>query len=362
MGVKTNKGELREALERAVRIADRAEEIPALWAQRTEHIGDSPSQTMVAFLGNALLARATFGEEIDPRAIMARAGERGYSVRGTVSVLVDGKKAFGYGLGVEELEPLNNQPFLRPARVDEIGLETIKPGARQYLRALKGYLRDIDAMSAAEAEHALAAFIVVRRQVAELDRARAVEALRSTEVPLARLARAITAFVADHPELGRRGQALAAAVLDCNFARVELGGIHDPDPFDVVAFRDKDGRIPFQAVQVKQKVVGEDAAVQLAEAAAGAGIPTVLLVAIADGQPPIDDAAIAVRTESTGVTVQAVTSVPPLLRAVAIFAARTPEEIAHRLTAAFEERMVEIGCERDAIEHWRELVTEMDGG
>jgi len=360
MAVRADKGALREALERAVRIADRGEGIPTLWSQRTEHISDSPSQTMVAFLGNALLARATYGEAIDPRAIKVRAGERGYSVRGTVSVLVEGKKAFGYGLGVEEPEPLNNQPFLRPARVDEIGLETVRAGAREYLRALKGFLRDIDSMSAGEAEHALAAFIVVRRRIAEAERDRAVEELRTRKTPLPELARVVAGFIGDRPELGKRGQALAAAILDCYLPRVELGGIHDPDAFDVVAFREREESVPFQAVQVKQKIVGEDTAIELAEAASAAGVPTGLLIAIAHGQPPIDEAAVAARAESTGVVVLTVTSVSALLRAVAIYGARSPQGITETLPAAFEDRMIEIGCEEDAIEHWRELVTELD--
>lgn len=358
MAVKADKGALREALERAVRIADRGEDIPSLWVQRTQHIGDSPSQTMVAFLGNALLARATFGEKIDPRAIKVRAGDRGYSVRGTVSVLVEGKRAFGYGLGVEEAEPLNNQPFLRPARVDEIGLETVR--ASDYLRALRGYLRDIDSLSAPEAERALAAFIVERRRVAALDRARAVEALHTAPVPLAGLARVVSAFISDRPESGRRGQALAAAVLDSSFSRVELGGIHDPDAFDVVAFRHNEDPVPFQAVQVKQKVVGEDTAVALAEAAATAGVPTTVLVAVAEGQRALDEEAIAARVEPTGVTALTVTNVTALLRAVVVYGARAPQEISEELPAAFEGRMHEIGCQKDAIDHWRELVTEID--
>jgi hypothetical protein len=358
MAVKADKSALREALERAVRIADRGEDIPSLWIQRTRHIGDSPSQTMVAFLGNALLARATFGEKIDPRAIKVRAGDRGYSVRGTVSVLVEGKRAFGYGLGVEEAEPLNNQPFLRPARVDEIGLETVR--ASDYLRALRGYLRDIDSLTAQEAERALASFIIERRRVAKLDRARAVEALQTAPVPVGTLARVVSAFVSDRPESGRRGQALAAAVLDCYFVRVELGGIHDPDAFDVVAFRRKEDPVPFQALQVKQKVVGEDTAVALAEAAATAGVPTAILVAIAEGQRALDEEAVAARVAPTGVTALTVTSVVALLRAIVVYGTRAPHEVAEALPAAFEERMHEIGCEREAIDHWRELVAEMD--
>jgi SacI restriction endonuclease len=359
MPVRADKVALREALERAVRTADRGEGIPNLWVQRTEHIGDSPSQTMVAFLGNALLARATFGEAIDPRSIKARSGERGYSTRGTVSVLVAGKRAFGYGLGVEKAEPLNNQPFLRPARVDEIGLETVRAGTREYLRSLKGYLRAIDSLSAKEAEDALAAFIVVRRRVAEEKRRQAAAELKEEPVSLSRLARVAAAFVADRPEAGRRGQALAAAALDCVLPRVDLGAIHDPDAFDVIGFRNEEDEVPSPVVQVKQKVVGEDTAVELAEAAAEEGAGAALLVAIANGQQPLDEEAIASRVEPLGVIVLALTSVAELLRALAAYSASTPQEIAAGLPRALESRMREIGCEADAVEQWRELVAEL---
>jgi hypothetical protein len=359
MSVRADKGKLREALERAVRIADRGEGISNLWVQRTEHIGDSPSQTLVAFLGNALLARATFGEAVDPRSIKARSGERGYSTRGTVAVLVAGKRAFGYGLGVEKAEPLNNQPFLRPARVDEIGLETVRPGTREYLRSLKGYLREIDSLSGEEAEEALAAFIVVRRRVAEERRRQAAAQLKEEPVSLPRLARMAAAFVADRPEAGRRGQALAAAALDCVMLRVELGAIHDPDAFDVIGFRDEEDPVPSAVVQVKQKVVGEDTAIELAEAAAEEGAGSALLVAIATGQPPLDEEAIAGRVEPLGVIVLALTSVGQLLRALAVYSARSPQEIAAALPRALESRMREIGSEAQAVEQWRELVAEL---
>lgn len=359
MAVRADKGALQEALERAVRIADRGDGIPTIWAQRTEHIGESPSRTMVAFLGNALLARATFGERIDPRSIKARSGERGYSTRGTVSVLVAGKRDFGYGLGVEKAEPLNNQPFFHANRVDEIALEEVKSGARDYLRSLKSYLRDIDSLSEEDAERALAAFIVVRRRVAEEKRRQAAAELQEDPISLPRLARVAASFVADRSEQGRRGQALAAAALDCVLPRVELGAIHDPDPFDVIAFRDEDDEVPSPVVQVKQKVVGEDTAVELAEAAFATGSGAALLVAIASGQPPLDDQVIANQVESLGVIVLSVTSVTQLLTALAVFSSKAPQEIASRLPEALENRLWEIDCEEDAVVEWRELILEL---
>jgi hypothetical protein len=359
MSVRVDRAAVRAALERAVRIADRAEDVPMIWKQRTEHIGESPSQTMVAFLGNALLARATLGERIDPRSIKARSGERGYSTRGTVSVLVAGKRDFGYGLGVEKAEPLNNQPFFHSNRIDEIALEEVKSGARDYLRSLKSYLRNIDSLSKEDAEKALAAFIVVRRRVSEEKRRQAAAELEEDSISLPRLARAAASFVTDRPEQGRRGQALVAASLDCVLPRVELGAIHDPDAFDIIAFRNKDDEVPSPVVQVKQKVVGEDTAVELAEAAFATGSSTALLVAIASGQAPLDGQVIANRVDSLGVIVLAVTSVAQLLTALAVFSSRAPQEIASKLPEAFESRLREIGCKEDAIVEWRELVIEL---
>jgi hypothetical protein len=356
MGVKVSRRRLREALERSVAVADRGKELPVIWVQRTEHIGESPSKTMIAVLGNALLARATLGALVDPRSIKARSGPRGFSARGTVSVLVAGARDFGYDLGVNKPEPLNNQPWFHAERVDEISPEEVRAPSRTYLRTLKAYLKDIDSISAEEAECALAAFIDSRRQVADRRRIAASEDLRAATLSLPRLARIGQSFIDDDAEAGRRGQALVAAALQCVLPRVELGGIHDPDPFDVIAFRKKADSIPSPVVQVKQKVVGEEAAIDLAEAAMRHGSTTALLAAIAKGQPPLDDRAIAASTEELGVILLTVTSVVELLSALAVFSSRSPEEIVERLPSVYEAKLREIGVDEDAIVYWEELV------
>jgi hypothetical protein len=359
VAVKVDKRLVAKALERAVRFADRNDGLPSEWVQRTEHIGESPSQTMVAFLGNALLARATYGVEIDPQSIKTRSGSRGYSTRGTVAVLVEGARAFVFDLGVGKREPLNNQPFFHANRVDRIPLEAVRPSTRPYLRALKKYLREIDSLNPTEAEQALAAFIVVRRRVAEEKRARAAEELKEQKISLARVGQMAASFVADRPESGRRGEAFAAAALDCVLPRVELDGVFDPDAFDVIAFRASDDEIPSLVVQVKQKVVDEDTAVELASASMEEGVAAALLLAMAAGQHPLNQQSIAARVERFGVTVLAVTSAVELLESLAVFSVKTPQEIALSLPGAFESRMRAIGCEEDAIDHWRELVAEM---
>ena len=251
MGVSIKRAALRGALERAVRRADRDDEISEDWLRRTAHIGDSPSQTMIAVLGNAMLARAAAGASIDPRSIKSRSGARGFSARGTVAVLVAGARDFGFDLGVSRAEPLNNQPWFHAERVDRISLEEVRGAARPYLRALKGYLKEMDSLSAEEAERALAAFIVSRREVADRKREATAASLHDGSTTLPLLADAIQSFALENPESGRRGQALAAAALDCVFPRVELGPIHDPDAFDVLVFRKRSDEKPSPVVQVK---------------------------------------------------------------------------------------------------------------
>lgn len=354
--MKVDKRALRQTLERAVQVADRGDDLPTIWTQRTEHIGESPSKTMIAVLGNALLARATLGDTIDPRSIKGRSGPRGFSARGTVSVLVGGARDFGYDLGVNKAEPLNNQPWFHAERVDEIAPEEVRAPSRTYLRALKAYLRDIDSLDREESESALAAFVAARRKVADFKRAQAVEGLREATASLPRLARIAQSFIDDNPEVGRRGQALAAAALQCVLPRVELGSIHDPDAFDVLAFRRKADEIPSPVVQVKQKVVDDETAIDLAEAAAANGSSTALLVAVAHDQPALNSRAIAVRAEELGVIVLSVVSVAELFNALAVFSSRSPEDIAERLPGTFESRLREIGASEDAIAYWNELL------
>jgi hypothetical protein len=356
MAVRVDKGRLQGALEHAVRLADRGQNLPVEWTQRTEHIGDSPSKTMIAVLGNALLARATMGDRIDPQSIKARSGPRAFSARGTVSVLVAGSRSFGYDLGVTKAEPLNNQPWFHAERVDQIAPEEVRAPSRTYLRALKAYLREIDALDEQQATEALAAFVAIRREVADAKRASAAEALRQMSISLPRLGGLAQSFINDDPEGGRRGQALVAAALQCVFPRVELGGIHDPDAFDVTVFRQRTDEIPSPVVQVKQKSVGEETAIDLAEAAAANGSSTGLLVAIARDQPDLDGRRIALQAAEHGVIILAVTTVAELFNALAVFSSRLPENIAERFPDTYVDKLRDIEADDDAIAYWLELV------
>lgn len=359
MSVTLDKNALQAALERAVRRADRGNEIPQEWLDRTDHIGECPSKTYIAVLASALLARATYGERIDPRSIKARSGPRGFSARGSIAVLARNARDFGYDLGVPGPEPLNNQPWFHADRVDEIRPEQVRQDTRNYLRSIQALLKAADALTAAEAEGALAALIVRRREVADARRDAASRELATTSSSLPDLISLLDSFIADDPEGGRRGQALVAAVLDCSLPRVELGGINDPDAFDVVGFRNKADVIPSPVVQVKQKVVGEDAALLLAEMASRAGSGAALLVAVAPGQPPLDDQAIAARVAHLGVVVVSITRLSDLFAGVAVFSQTPPEAIADGLPERLVTRLKEIGVREQSVDQLAALLDDL---
>src|SRR5205823_8383150 len=81
MGIRLPRDALELTLERAVRMAEAAEPVPAKWVERVERMNDSPSKTYIAALGTALLAKAT-DPAVDVLTIKSKAGPRAYSMRG----------------------------------------------------------------------------------------------------------------------------------------------------------------------------------------------------------------------------------------------------------------------------------------
>lgn len=359
MGITLHKPQLQASLEKAVRIADRGD-LPQEWIERTEHIGECPSKTYVAVLASALLARATYGDELDPHSIKRRSGPRGFSARGSIAVLAGNARDFGYDLGVSGPEPLNNQPWFHVERVDEIRSEAVRADTRDYLRAIKKYLKDIDQLDCDAALRALGALIATRRLVAKERQATARELLTDRGISLAALGEKLTSFITDDPERGKRGQALVAAALDCVFPRVELGGIHDPDAFDVVAYGARQDEIPSLAVQVKQKAVEADAALRLAEAASNEGIPSALLVAIAPDQSALNEHALANDGRGLGVTLIASTSAIRLLEALATFSTTSPVQIGERLPETLRRRLREIEVRASSIDELEAVLGELE--
>ena len=120
-------------------------------------ISQAPAKTYMPMLGTALLARAT-SEWVDTLALKETSGPNAYSARGLGhEVLVPASVEHGFSIRTTGREPLNNQPFLRYDRVDEV--ERVRfPEAHRYLVEC---LRRVNELSSDDAVSALAAFIRV---------------------------------------------------------------------------------------------------------------------------------------------------------------------------------------------------------
>jgi hypothetical protein len=216
-------------------------------------------------------------------------------------------------------------------------------------------LKDLNRMSQAEALKCLAAYLRVRMDVArreQEDRRRALT-LAGT-LPVDELLDVCDRFVREDTEGGRRGQAFAAAVLDCVFPEVRLQSIHDPNPGDVRVLRDGQTTLP---VEVKQVAVEDSTALALAAEARALGADAALLLVLAERHPPIDrDRVRRDAARNHGVVVEVCESVREFVGAVAVFSGGTTQQVIERLPRTYAERMREHGLSETAQRRWRELI------
>jgi len=350
MGITIKRDRLELVLERAVRLAESDEDLPENWLNRTDRISESPFGTYVAALGTALLAKASDGR-VDALTIKAKAGPTAYSMRGVVKVLAARAADYGYHLGVTGPEPLNNQPWFGSSRVDRIA--NLHGEAKPFHRDLVRYLSDLNRLGEEQASVALAAFIRRRMTHAAEERARATTLRADAGASFADLLEVLETFVWNDPEGGRRGQALAAAVLDLAHDDVELAAINDPRMFDV-AIREKG--IAVLGVDVKQKAVDEASVIHLAREAAALSVDKVLMVALGQAQRPLDRPRLAaVCLDDFGVAAGVVEGVSELLGQVALQAPVSLAEFTRSLPERYLLRMQEHGVSATGQQFWIDL-------
>jgi hypothetical protein len=145
--------------------------VDAEWESIARHLSTvckGGSRTFIAFLGTALLAKAT-NLRIDPFAVKVRAGTPGaYSARALAQhVLAAHAPRLGIDIGVTGREPLNNQPFFR---IDSVSREELKvivvPAARHGVDILCDALERLARVTTEkEARLALRSYLRVRRRV-----------------------------------------------------------------------------------------------------------------------------------------------------------------------------------------------------
>jgi len=325
--------------------------LPEEWLARAAEIANSPSRTFVAMLGTALLAKAT-DDRIDPLALKEASGDRAYSARGLChEVLVPAALELGFHIGATGREPLNNQPFFRYNRLDE--MERVKANARPFLDLLIVWLRQLDELDSTAALQALGAFLSVRVQAATGARELRLEEVR---LDLNELITGTAAFLVEDPEGGRRGQAFVAAALDLAFDDVRTGRINDPSrraPGDVHVLRAAQVIV---AVEVRQKPVLETDVLRFAAKLSQRGVFLGMVAALAPDQRALAAAALgAAVLEQHGVTMMILTGPAEVLRSAFVWSGRPPAELPLELARRMTERLRELEVSEHGQQSWVDL-------
>lgn len=348
MGLTVNQEDASIVLEEAADWADSERPVPEAWIDWTNRIDASPSKTFTVALGTAILAKAT-NPSVDALALKATSGSNAYSARAVAhKVLVPGAVQRGYDLRATGREPLNNQPFFRYDRIDEI--DRIHSNARPFLPDLVAACSAVNALSTNEAKAALAAFLRVRMDAA---RGREPVDIQDSDISMQSLLERTEDFVLAKPEGGRRGQAFVAAAFDLVWLNVRSSRINDPSrrfPGDVQII---DGPVTTLAVEVRQKEVSYIEALQFAETARDGDVQCGLMVMLAPDQQRFDELDLFMDAESMhGVTLDTIYGVQDMLISAAVWCGKP---LAYVLTE-FPRRMVirlgEIDASEAAVKQW----------
>jgi SacI restriction endonuclease len=350
MGLRVNLKEARTLLDEAVEWAKSDRSVPAEWLEWTQRVDSSPSKTFTVALGTALLAKAA-NPSIDALALKATSGANAYSAR-TVghAVLVPGAVEHGYNLRATGREPLNNQPFFRYDRIDEI--DRIHAGARPFLPDLIAACKAINQLDANEAQAGLAAFLRVRLEAGQghlID-------LQTGGISMRSLIEMTETFVTADPEGGRRGQAFAAAAFDLASPHVRSRRVNDPSrrlPGDVQVL---EGDAAVLAVEVRQKTVSYVEAIQFAESLRKSGVAAGLLAMLDPGQHELDSYGLLVDAETLhGVALGAAYGVQDLLMAATIWSGKSLESVLTSFPSRMLARLEEIDASKDGLHWWGKL-------
>ena len=348
-----------------VRVAAAAAErgvFDADWFSKVERLSQlceaGVSKTHIAFLGTAMIAKAV-RVDVDLFAIKPRhAGDnpKSFSARTLChGVLVPLAADLGISIGVTGREPLNNQPYFRMTR---LGDDTpVHSGGRAAFDYTVQLVEELQALSAKEeARAALAAFIAERRRyqpryvVPEGDATISPEALSGV----------VRAFVSDGSENGRRAQAVVAGLMD-GFAgpeRVESGRINDPSrrhPGDVCVRAVDGARAWEKAFEVRDKPVTLSDVQIFGNKCAAMGVHEAAVVAVADGQAPLDNARLSEWSAERGIGITVFASWESIVDQ-ALFWASDPKPVAaRRAVEHIHERLIAVEASPKAVELWVRL-------
>jgi len=346
------KGESLDAtLERAFLLAASDQVLPKKWLDRAERLSQSPSVSLIAAFGAALLAKAT-DARVDSFVIKAQDGSPGaYSLRGPARKLAMERRRYGFDIGsTSDHDPINASTLLTSKRWDQ-ALGRITGSHKPFFQLILRWLGELNDLSESEATEALAAFIRVRRRVAPGAAAERVPLGFAKTPALSDLIETLESFCSADSEGGARGMALVAAAFRA--AGYEAGAPKRNDPRRIDVPIKLEGKLVMGS-EVKQQATGEAVADTLARDCAAAGVSWAVLAVLPPGGLEHFDipAAVGRAEHEHGVVLRVLINVRQVLHEASVAGLVSLDAFCDALPRAFANALREIRADDATVETW----------
>lgn len=338
-------------LDRAVLFAQSGKHLPVEWISYARAIFALTAKTWTPAFATMLLAK-TIDDQLDAFSLKVdKSDPRSYSLRGLChSVIVPAAAEKQFSIRNTGREPINNQPFFRYSRIDE--LERVRDVRdRDFFVEVT---KKVEELSSSQAFEALAAFLYVALEEAERIK-RIVVRSEQIDPDGARVA-AVDFLRRDAEDRPRRLQAFAAACLDMAFSDVRTRRINDPSrdfPGDVQVIDEDE---PILTMEVRGKAVSQTEVSQFVGAAKRAGFLRALIFVDAAKQPHIDVREATKGHDLRGVQVAIYVSLTELLGDAFLWSNRPSKNTAEAFTQCMLSRLREIEVAEASLREWARAV------
>ncbi|WP_060915351.1 restriction endonuclease, SacI family [Microbacterium oleivorans] len=340
-----------QTLLEALAIAKSDVRLPVEWTSHARAVFDLDAKTWTPAFVTLLLAKAT-NDRIDTMSLKASEGNpTAYSARGLChKIVVPAAAEYGFSIRNTGREPMNNQPFFRYDRIDQ--LDRVRKAAdREFFVDVAQQANHLDAGGAIQA---LAAFLREALAVAAATKRIAVKANGLTASGAETAVKDFLRF--DAPDRPQRLQAFAAACLGLLYERVQTRRINDPSrdfPGDVHGVIG--GKVAV-AMEVRGKAVGASDLSSFARDCESVGLGRAIMFVDAPLQSELGSHVAINNYHIRTTQVAAFTSAPELLAESFLWAKLSLPDAIETFTTDYLTKLREIEVTVPTLQEWARAV------
>lgn len=353
MPIKISNEEAQQVLLGALAVAKTDASLPIAWTSYTRTVFALDAMTWTPALATFLLAKAT-NDEIDTLSLkIDKENESSYSARGLChGVIVPAAVAHGFSIRNTGREPMNNNPFFRYERIDELE-RTRNPEDKAIFLEVATAANHLDREGAFQA---LAAFL--REALAKTAAARKVS-VKTKGLTSSGARIAVEDFLRnDAKDRPQRLQAFAAACVELmQFSYVKTRRINDPSrdfPGDVQAMIEESAIL---AMEVRGKTVSHAELVSFIGECAAAGVHRAVMFVDAAGQKSLDPRKATWAANAPEVLVMVFETASQLLESALLWPAEPVEKTVTAFSQNLLRRLQEIEASQSTLEEWARAVS-----